>query len=62
MSPEITEEQMTYEQQRDQELAREEMWQIVADIRDQHPRHPEDVDTWDIVDALFEAGFRKKTN
>lgn len=49
---------MNYKQQRDHDEQREQMWQIVADIRDQHPRHPQDADTWDIVNALFEAGFR----
>lgn len=36
---------------------RDRMWQIVADIRDAHPRSSDDADSDEIIDALIAAGF-----
>lgn len=32
-------------------------WDVIADVRDAHPRVPNDADTYDIVNALNAAGL-----
>jgi hypothetical protein len=37
------------------EELREELWQAITDVRDAAPRHPNDADTDDIVDAVLKV-------
>lgn len=37
---------------------REILWDIIANIRDSHPRHALDADSEEIADAILAAGFR----
>lgn len=37
----------------------DQVWQLIADLRDGDTRHPEDTPTSDIVDALIDAGYLK---
>lgn len=34
---------------------REELWQAIVDVRDAHPRVTDDVDSWEIVDAVLKV-------
>lgn len=39
------------------ELERNELWVVIASVRDAAPRTPEDAATDDIIDAILDSGW-----